>query len=171
PVRYPETLGTLVQICEVEGKGLGMIAAKDIPPGTFLLVETPIFVLLKSQTDTAIEAAVDALSPETKRKYFELSAYMGEEGESLKARIMDCNAFSIMDETASGVFETASRINHSCVPNSQYGWRESIGRLVVWNRFKLLEGEEVTIDYGHGKKSLRENYGFECTCGGCTDGE
>ncbi|CZR55018.1 uncharacterized protein PAC_04904 [Phialocephala subalpina] len=171
PVRYPETLCTIIQICEIEGKGLGIVAAKDIPQGTFLLVETPIFVLLKSQTDAAIEATVDALSPENKEKFFSLSAYMSEEGESLKCRIMDCNAFSIMDETTSGVFETASRINHSCVPNSQYGWRDSIGRLVVWNRFKLLEGEEVTIDYGHRKNSLWSNYGFECTCGRCTDGE
>lgn len=171
PVRYPETLGTLVEICEVEGKGLGMIAARDIAPGTFLLAEIPILVVQKAETDAAIDAKVDALSSENKGKFFALSAYMDEEGESLKFRIMDCNAFSIMDETASGIFETASRINHSCVPNSQYGWRESIGRLVVWNRFKLLKGEEVTIDYGHGKKRLRENYGFECTCGGCTDSD
>lgn len=171
PVRYPETLGTLIEIRESEGKGLGMFALKDILPGTFLLLETPLLVLYKLETDRAIDAIVDTLSPEKKQIFMSLSRHIGDESEPLKGRIVDCNAFSIMDEQASGVFETASRINHCCVPNAWYEWRESIGRLVVWNRFKLLEGEEVTIDYGHGKKDLRENYGFECSCGACTDFE
>ncbi|KAE8451346.1 hypothetical protein EG329_003975 [Mollisiaceae sp. DMI_Dod_QoI] len=171
PVRYPETLGTLIEIRESEGRGLGMFALKDILPGTCLLVETPLLILHKVETDAAIEGIVDALSQEKKQIFMSLSRHIGDESESLVARIMDCNSFSIMDGKASGVFETASRINHCCVPNSEYGWRESIKRLVVWNRFKLLEGEEVTIDYGHGKKSLRENYGFDCDCGVCTDPE
>ena len=41
--------------------------------------------------------------------------------------------------------------------------------MVFWNRFKLLAGEEVTVDYGHKKKYLARIYGFECACGGCTD--
>ena len=36
PSRYPETLGTLVEVRESEGKGLGMFAMRDIFPGTFL---------------------------------------------------------------------------------------------------------------------------------------
>jgi hypothetical protein len=70
---------------------------------------------------------------------------------------------------ATGVFETASRINHSCVPNSSYTWKERTGRMVFYNRFKLLEGEEVTVDYGHKKGQLKRIYGFECQCGGCTE--
>ena len=41
--------------------------------------------------------------------------------------------------------------------------------MVFFNRFKLMEGEEVTVDYGHKKKYLEKIYGFECQCGGCTD--
>jgi hypothetical protein len=41
--------------------------------------------------------------------------------------------------------------------------------MVFYNRFKLLAGEEVTVDYGHKRKYLKRIYGFECDCGGCTD--
>lgn len=34
---------------------------------------------------------------------------------------------------------------------------------------KVLEGEEVCIDYGHTKGRLLKYYGFECACGGCTE--
>ncbi len=74
-----------------------------------------------------------------------------------------------MDDLATGVFETASRINHSCVPNSHYLWKDGIGRMIFWNRFKLLEGEEITVDYGHKKAYLKKIYGFDCMCGGCTE--
>lgn len=32
-----------------------------------------------------------------------------------------------------------------------------------------MEGEEVTVDYGHKKGQLKRIYGFECQCGGCTE--
>jgi hypothetical protein len=70
---------------------------------------------------------------------------------------------------ATGVFEIASRINHSCVPNSSYTWKDSSGRMIFYNRFKMLEGEEITVDYGHKKGQLKRIYGFECQCGGCTE--
>lgn len=41
--------------------------------------------------------------------------------------------------------------------------------MVFYNRFKLLEGEEVTVDYGHKPALLKRIYGFECSCGGCTE--
>ncbi len=65
-----------------------------------------------------------------------------------------------------GVFETASRINHSCVPNAMYAWQDGRGRMLFWNRFELLAGEEVTVDYGHKRAQLKRIYGFECQCGG-----
>jgi hypothetical protein len=171
PTRYPETLGTLVEIRESEGKGLGMFAMKDILPGTFLLCEIPLLVMVKTDT---IHSLTKTLSLEGKKKLMSLSAFNNEETalseEEHLAIIENCNSFEMI-EGKSGFFETASRINHSCVPNSSYRWRESIGRLAVWNRFKLLEGEEVSIDYGHGRRVLRSNYGFECDCGGCSEVE
>ena len=72
-----------------------------------------------------------------------------------------------MKDTATGVFETASRINHSFVPNSAYMWKDIVGRMVFWNRFKLFKGKEVTVDYEHKPNHLKRICGFECQCGGC----
>ena len=55
------------------------------------------------------------------------------------------------------------------MPNSSYTCEEGTGRIAIYSHFKLLEGEEVTIDYGHKKGQLKRIYGFECQCGGCTE--
>ncbi|PVH81557.1 SET domain-containing protein [Cadophora sp. DSE1049] len=170
PVRDPDTLGSLIEIRDSEDKGLGVFALCDIPPRTILLCESPLVTL---QDDGArvdpLDTTVNALSPEKKKVFFSLYSYSRNKNESLSRSIVYSNGYSIMNDLATGLFETASRINHSCVPNSHYTWKESIGKILFWNRFKLLAGEEVTVDYGHKKKYLKRIYGFDCVCGGCTD--
>ncbi|KAL2063235.1 hypothetical protein VTL71DRAFT_5040 [Oculimacula yallundae] len=170
PLRDPDTVGTLIEIRQSEDKGLGVFALCDIPPQSVLLCEEPLVVL---QDDGAradpLDATVNALSPERRKSFFSLYSYSRNKNESLSRSIVYSNGYSIMNDLATGLFETASRINHSCVPNSQYTWKDNIGRIVFWNRFKLLAGEEVTVDYGHKRNYLKRIYGFDCTCGGCTD--
>ena len=170
PLRYPDTLGTLIEIRDTEAKGLGVFALHDIEPGTILLSEAPLVTLIDtgSRVDP-LDIAVNLLSPSKKASFLSLHHFSRNKNESVSRSIVYSNGYSIKDDLATGVFETASRINHSCVPNSHYVWKNSIGRMVFWNRFKLLDGEEVTVDYGHKKKYLEKIYGFECQCGGCTD--
>ena len=169
PLRYPDTLGTVIEIRDTEAKGLGVFALRDIEPGTILLSEAPLVTLIDtgSRADP-LDIAVNALSPPRKASFLSLHHFSRNKNESVSRSIVYSNGYSIKDDLATGVFETASRINHSCVPNSHYLWKKSIGRMVFWNRFKLLGGEEVTVDYGHKKKYLEKIYGFECQCGGCT---
>ena len=170
PLRDPDTIGTLIEIRQSEDKGLGVFALCDIPPRTILLCESPLVILQDNGARAdPLDATVNALSPERKKSFFSLYSYSRSKHESLSRSIVYSNGYSIKNDLATGLFETASRINHSCVPNSQYTWKDSIGKIVFWNRFKLLAGEEVTVDYGHKKKYLKRIYGFDCTCGGCTD--
>jgi len=170
PLRYPDTLGTLIEIRDTEAKGLGVFALRDLLPGTILLSEAPLVTLIDtgSRADP-LDIAVNALSPSKKASFLSLHHFSRNKNESVSRSIVYSNGYSIQNDLATGVFETASRINHSCAPNSHYVWKESIGRMLFWNRFKLLAGEEVTVDYGHKKKYLEKIYGFECHCGGCTD--
>lgn len=170
PLRYPDTLGTLVEIRDTEAKGLGVFALCDIVPGTILLSEAPLVTLIDtgSRADP-LDVAVNALSPHEKASFFSLHHFSRNKNESMSRSIVYSNGYSIQNDLATGVFETASRINHSCVPNSFYLWKESTGKMVFLNRFNLIEGEEVTVDYGHKKKYLEKIYGFECQCGGCTE--
>lgn len=171
-LRYPDTLNSVIEIRVSEAKGLGVFAINDIEPGTILLCEAPIVTLVDtgSRADP-LDVAVNALSPIRKASFRSLHAYSRNKFESLNRSIVYSNGYSILNDLATGVFETASRINHSCVPNSQYVWKEGIGRMIFWNRTKLFKGEEVTVNYGHKKNYLKNIYGFECTCGACTDSE
>ncbi|KAN0094028.1 SET domain containing protein [Hyaloscypha variabilis] len=170
PLQYPDTLGTLIEIRDTEAKGLGVFALHEIEAGNVLLCEAPIVTLVDtgSRADP-LDVAVNSLSPSRKASFLSLHHFSRNKNESVSRSIVYSNGYSIKNDLATGVFETASRINHSCVPNSHYLWKDGIGRMVFWNRFKLLEGEEVTVDYGHKKKYLEKIYGFECQCGGCTD--
>lgn len=149
-----------------------MFATSDILPGTVLLSEAPVVALRDNGARTdPLDGMVNGLSPERRKSFFSLHSYSRNKNDSRSRSIVYSNGYSIDNDLATGVFETASRINHSCVPNSHYLWEKGIGRMVFWNRFKLLEGEEITVNYGHKKAYLKKIYGFDCTCGGCTEPE
>ena len=138
-----------------------------VPAGAILLSESPLVILMDTGARAdPLDATVAALSPTQRQSFLSLSHFSRNPNESTHRSIVYCNGYSIMKDMATGVFETASRINHSCAPNSGYLWKESIGKMVFWNWSKLLKGEEVTVDYGHEKGQLKRIYGFECQCGG-----
>ncbi|KAL3422133.1 set domain-containing protein 5 [Phlyctema vagabunda] len=169
PLRVPETLGVLIEVHRSEGKGYGVFALKDIPAGSQVLCEAPLVRLIDDGARVdPLDLAVNGLSAPRKKVYQALHSYRRHKSESLNRSIMYSNGFAI-GTVATGIFETASRINHSCVPNTEFAWHESLGRMVYTNRFALFEGEEITIDYGHKKGYLKKYYGFECDCGGCTE--
>jgi hypothetical protein len=62
-----------------------------------------------------------------------------------------------------------SSMSFTNIIKDEEGQGSKKGRMVFYNRFTLLEGEEVTVDYGHKKGALLRMYGFECQCGGCTE--
>jgi SET domain-containing protein len=170
-LRSPETVGIFIQVHESDGKGYGVFALRDLLAGSIILSEAPLVTLIDTGTRTdPLDIAVDALPPMQRKAYQSLHSFRRNQSESLNRSILYSNGFAT-GELISGVFEIASRINHSCVPNSEFIWEEKEGRLVFVNRFKLLEGEEVTVDYGHKKKNLAKFYGFVCDCDGCTDSE
>ncbi|CAN8105478.1 unnamed protein product [Discula destructiva] len=109
----------------------------------------------------AAAAAVTGTSPQRKRR-------APPPRESLNRRVLYSNGFAI-ETTTTAVFGLASRINHSCIPNARFKWNAETRRMDFVVLVKLLEGEEVTIDYGHRKGHLKKYYGFECDCGGCTE--
>lgn len=144
-----------------------------------------------------LDGLVDGLSLEKREIWNGLCGYKREEGESDNRARLWSNGYSIKEDRETGVFATASRVNHCCVPNCWFEWRElplthqnrhttdedgdmgvngdggvkGRGGLLIWNSWKILEGEEITVDYGHKNKGRKEWYGFACCCGGCTDEE
>ena len=81
----------------------------------------------------------------------------------------------------SGIFEHASRFNHSCIPNAHFTWNPDIGqdgqgRLTVHAIRDIAFGDEVVVNYrtensykerAARMQELRDDYGFNCTCPVC----
>lgn len=90
------------------------------------------------------------------------------------------NAFDLGNGSGyhQAVFPRISRINHSCVPNTQGNFHDKMGRFNVHAIRDIGEGEEVTLNYlqelGAGREKRQERlvggYGFECECPACDMG-
>ena len=85
------------------------------------------------------------------------------------------NSFSAGDE-ASGIFQTACRINHSCLPNVCHCWNPILQQLTVHAVRDIKAGEELHTTYINGAcrpKKFRQNelkrYDFTCNCDACAD--
>lgn len=90
--------------------------------------------------------------------------------------IWESNAFSLgkTGRFGSGIFDDATRINHSCQPNAAHTWNPHLERQVVHALRDIAKGEEITMTYVRPLQAtsvrqaqLRETYGFVCNCASC----
>ena len=58
------------------------------------------------------------------------------------------NCFSAGNDV-SGIVLTASRMNHSCLPNVHHHFNTALGRLTVHALRDIKSGEEIETSYGH----------------------
>ncbi|KAH8648079.1 hypothetical protein BGZ60DRAFT_344879, partial [Tricladium varicosporioides] len=176
----------LVEVRHAEERGLGLFAVQDIDAGTLLIYEEPLLVIprdiwgweprtsfLRYFQKDPLSKLIRGMNKQNKERFKILCQTKRESTESTNRAILFSNGFRTPDAIGTAVFDAGSRANHSCVPNSVFaivraseqegeGWR-----LMIYNTFALMEGEEVTIDYGHSKVGLERGYGFVCACGGC----
>lgn len=160
-----------------------MFARRAIKEGTEILREAPFINAQRSLL--SIEAGFQTLSEEKKKKFLALHSRCTCKkrpcDETLVMRIWNTNSFDIKPNKADDgvqhtfVFELASRINHSCLPNTTHGFTKElfISFQVVRD---IQEGEELTHDYlGAGRfpsrvfrrQAMSERYGFHCCCTAC----
>jgi len=94
------------------------------------------------------------------------------------AAIFDTNAFMLVNDDSIwerlGICLPATRMNHSCLPNSFHYWNEKLGQHVVHVIKDVSAGEELTIAYVQPVQArtarrgqLRAKYGFDCGCAAC----
>lgn len=99
------------------------------------------------------------------------------EANEISAKIFGANAFGFSPvHRGEGVAWLGSIVNHSCVPNSQWGF---VGNYIVFRSLRdINKGEEITISYGPNKNIhqvvsrlavLKMKYHFDCDCSGCVE--
>eukprot|EP00397_Hematodinium_sp_SG-2012_P026240 GEMP01027473.1.p1 GENE.GEMP01027473.1~~GEMP01027473.1.p1 ORF type:complete len:375 (+),score=86.60 GEMP01027473.1:247-1371(+) len=168
----------------IEGKGLGMIATRDIKYGELILQEKPVITMYEvgKIQFSKLEFVVRKLQSDMETQFAVLS-------EVGKSRVMSLHDMA-PQKTLAGIFKTnalargsgsedavlcveTSRFNHSCAQNVAHAFVEPYERVYAVRDIKA--GEELCTSYGtlfgttaERQKFVKNNYGFECTCPACT---
>lgn len=163
------------EIRQLEGKGSGIVATENTPPGSLVFTEKPILtVYTNAPSHLDIEDAFERLNTTDQQTYLSLYAGLSKSSdESRVVKIYRTNNFE--DEHAGWVFPLISRINHSCVPNA------IIVDSNVFAQKDITIGEEIQICYKQNwhevlmasQRNLlfKNRYGFTCTCSACVKTE
>jgi hypothetical protein len=161
----------------IPGKGKGLVAIRAIEPGTCILSEEP---LLTTACITSIETqekdlatALRSLSKDGQRAF--LSLHNNHPGKNPLSNIIRTNAYPLgPNSDIGGLFPKIARINHSCLPNTQHSWNSILQKQTVYVVRPISEGDEITLSYSAGgpskirKATLKEYFGFDCTCNLCS---
>ena len=161
---------------EIPGRGRGIVARMNIPRGTRILMEKPLFTIESMPAEylkKAIEEKLRGLSREQQRQFFSLHNNHKDEGPlngTFRTNALPCGSGSHIG----GVYPVICRINHSCLSNSHNSWNAQLGAETIHATRDIRAGEEITIDYSGGDEfskrwaKLRKAFGFECDCVVCS---
>ncbi|KAJ8129226.1 hypothetical protein O1611_g4403 [Lasiodiplodia mahajangana] len=173
----------LYAIRDVPGKGKGLVAIEEIPEGTRILCEDPIVTVPQGEPNiprlrATVARQVDALEPSLRQAFLSMHNIYPHENsvEKLYWGIIQTNALPVENgDIASAIFLEACRINHACDRNAQKSWNDNIKKHTVHALRGIKKGEEITIYYlGIDKsrdsriKSLKDKFGFFCSCRLCS---
>jgi len=157
---------SLFSLVDIPGKGEGLVASANLVPGTIIVEEKPLIVVdsafaviqvlpkfqaLSDDKKTAVMALYDP-GDELNTKYRHLSQ---DEIDRKVLRIFEANCIDLcshqeMNINKSGLYQTISKINHSCSPNVIWTWikedsSKSIKQVRVIRDIKA--GEEIVASY------------------------
>ena len=180
----------LFKVCQIAGKGVGIVACAQLQPGTRLIAEQPLARLpmhwaSRAQAAVTLDKVIGALSPESRADYFSLSQGDNHGTVQTSLGVWLTNALPLDDARGSddkaaddeaAVFTKISRLNHSCVPCCHQEWNAELGLMTVHVIRPVEAGEELTICYltpaGRPRTErlglLRNRFGFDCDCTLCT---
>ena len=169
---------------DVPDKGKGIVAARSIRRGEFLFSEPPLFTLTPSPTNSTILGALSKCTREEQRQYFALANSYRKQllpalaiWETNFLLLGNGNSPKTIPQPAqdlAGIFLLASRFNSSCIPNVSKSWDEIRNVMVFRTLRDIREGEELCFNYcdvlatqEERKRTLSDEFGFECTCPAC----
>ena len=180
------------KIEKLENKGCGMIATRNIPAHTIIVVERAILFELKtnllSENDKSKSAAQLLLNNYNKLLINEQEIVMNlanvfddDEKENVIEGIYDTSACQTNKSQyhKSGLFPTFARINHACIPNCTMYFKSFPAQtLIVKTLFDVEQNEEITVSYlprflntyGERQNLLTQRYKFKCNCSLCCNG-
>lgn len=163
----------------MEGKGVGVVATRDIEMGECLLSEAPAIVFDSSDSYLSRSASVqrqfNAQPGEVQTAIMSLHDAYAACGQITLAGIVSTNSHTRGSGCTGGlVCVEGSRFNHSCTPNCEQSWDEGAGRLSIFASAPIRAGTELCIFYVEVRRpaaarrsELQKKYRFPCDCARC----
>ncbi|KAG6030568.1 hypothetical protein E4U19_000407 [Claviceps sp. Clav32 group G5] len=150
---------------DIPGKGKGLVATQNIPKGTRILCEEPLFTI--------------PIVPDFQRERFRLICLQVAllSGDQRDAFLSMHNIYPPRDPVEEysqttqtrGIYLEACRLNHDCQNNAVYSWNTIIKRITVHAIRDINAGEEITVPYVEFLKtresrqtSLKDSFQFTC---------
>ncbi|KAG9515592.1 SET domain-containing protein, partial [Aureobasidium melanogenum] len=143
-------------------------------------VNDPEEALQETITDSGTRSGVNGTADDDQPHHDSDECEMS---ESLAARVVNIwrtNSYMLDDGItldSAGVGLTASRLNHSCVPNVYTAYNSASGCMTVQALKPIAAGDELCTAYINGAGKLRSErhaqlsmWGFTCTCIACAGG-
>lgn len=177
-------------IKDMESKGKGAVAVKDIEEGELILAESPLFTVPwwvrtspypgKEVNDYILDR-LSLLSEKEQASFYALSdCKCSVEEEKSEMGIWRTNNFALgrsSKKCDNAIFIAISRFNHSCVPLAEFHWNTDLKRQEIRAIVPIQGGQEITLCYvtsevltkskAERQKRFLEHYGFECACPDC----
>jgi len=161
------------------GRGLGVIASRALRAGDVAISERPLLTYRGGDAEWVVELQRQyvALPSQGQQAIMALQDSFAVSGEKSVPGIVRTNCFMRGMGSSDGVLcPTASRFNHSCVPNCEQSWDEDLGEMQVYASTDISVGEELTIFYidiraAAAERAVRfRDFGFKCGCPACSAG-
>jgi len=174
------------QVCPCPGKGRGLFATKPLARGTLIMVDEPVGITntwSQYLTRAEVDRALSTLTAAQRVKFHTLSDAGGSSSDKL-VRIYQTNGHNYASNRDQGgdqgcICLDMAFINHACVPNASWNFRENANVWTVSAAIDIAEDEEITVlyvdylrYYTHAQRQeiTREIWGFTCVCTTCKFG-
>ena len=173
PSRPPDPTGPYI-IKASPGKGQGIFTSRPVSAGSRILADKPFLLVPKPYNNLKVLSTFERMPLAHRKLYMQLSCPDRSANDIHTTdvmRIFEANSFNLGEHAA--VFLTATRFNHSCLPNTYYSWSDTRHEIAFHSMVDVLQGEELTICYGRPFRTRLERrselriYNFCCRCPAC----
>ncbi|ODO01814.1 hypothetical protein L198_02541 [Cryptococcus wingfieldii CBS 7118] len=169
-------MSPLFSIQPIPGKGRGLIANQHIPRGTLLISDEPLLTFRPATKDGRARA-IELYQQLPYDKKIAVEAFREGHGRMSLRQVLLVVGLPIEQQGGrAGVFENASLLNHSCIPNCYHCWDGVKGQEIVHALIDIPAGAELTIDYTSDDSllfyqrqgELQRRFHFTCSCPLCS---
>jgi hypothetical protein len=158
------------EIKSTHNKGLGTFALRKFKRGDKIMVEKPV-----------MKSVHDNLTKNIHKEVMKLMPQNGNIEDKFYSNTISCAENSTIYNRDVGLFLNMSRINHSCVGNTNHKFIPEYGVKILVASRDIDIGEEITFSYiqaninkyvnGNRQEFLLKKWNFTCTCKCCTSPE